>query len=128
VSAADAGSGRELLDVDVERRDGVVVVHVAGELDYPAKDLLLAELDEWTSDAEPLVVDLSSVTFIDSSGLGALIRANKQMQRPRGPLAVVCVPGGRVSHLIHLTGLHQVLRLYDTVDQAVSAERTNRAS
>lgn len=128
MSTADAGSGRELLSVDVERRDGVVVVHVAGELDYPAKDLLLSELEGWAADAEPLVVDLTLVTFIDSSGLGALIRVHKQMRQSRCLLAVVRTPGGRVAHLFELTGLHQVLRLCDTVDQAIAEVRVYLAS
>ena len=62
----------------VEERDGAVVVRLAGELDlynaHAVRDQLLAAAERGP---ERLVVDLSGLTFIDSTGLGVLIEARK---------------------------------------------------
>ena len=127
MSTSEVGTDQEFLSVDVEHRDGTVVVHVSGELDYPAKGTFLAVLHDMISSDDPIVVDLTKLTFIDSSGLGALIRVNKQVRHLRGPLPIACVPDSRISRLLDLTGLDQVLRLYDTVDHAVAAVQEDPA-
>src|SRR5690242_3929731 len=86
-SVTDAGApgpgvsgGRESAVAGVDRRDGAVIVSLAGELDlYNAEEVRRALLDTLADGAELLVIDLSEVTFIDSTALGVLIEARSRM-------------------------------------------------
>jgi anti-sigma B factor antagonist len=64
-----------------------------------------------------LVLDLSQVDFIDSSGLGALVSCLKRLG-PRGSLAVAGATGA-VSRLFTLTRMDRVFALHANVDSAV---------
>ena len=64
-----------------------------------------------------LVLDLSQVDFIDSSGLGALVSCLKRLG-PRGSLAVAGATGA-VSRLFTLTRMDRVFALHPNVDTAV---------
>src|SRR3954454_24844018 len=69
---ASAGSGgRESIVTGVDRRDGAVVLSLAGELDlYNAEEVRAALLDASAGEPPVLVVDLAEVRFIDSTALG----------------------------------------------------------
>ena len=76
----------------VERRDGSVVMRLAGELDlYNAPALRAALLDATEDDPRRVVVDLADVRFIDSTTLGVLVEARSRDRR-RG---VRCSPRPR---------------------------------
>jgi anti-sigma B factor antagonist len=65
-----------------------------------------------------LVLDLSGVDFVDSSGLGAIVACLKRLG-PRGDLAIAGAKGA-VSRLFTLTRMDKVFPLHDTVDAAVA--------
>ena len=71
----DAGRAeREAAVQGVEKRDGAIVVSLAGELDlYNAEDVRTALLECCAEEPAVLVLDLAEVTFIDSTALGVLI-------------------------------------------------------
>src|SRR5438045_9492662 len=80
--APDTGvsGGRESAVTGVNRRDGAVVVSLAGELDlYNAEEVRSALLDACAAEPAALVVDLEEVRFIDSTALGVLIEARSRM-------------------------------------------------
>jgi anti-sigma B factor antagonist len=64
-----------------------------------------------------IVLDLSQVDFIDSSGLGALVSCLKRLG-PRGSLAIAGATGA-VSRLFTLTRMDRVFALHPNVDSAV---------
>ena len=108
--------------VTVDERDGVSVVRVVGELDVFSVGTLRESLDDVVIDAvgtTNLVVDLTGLTFMDSSGLGALVRTQKKVRVLRGTFGVVCCEGP-VLRLLTLTGLTHVLRVSETVDAAIA--------
>jgi anti-sigma B factor antagonist len=82
--------------------DGGRVLILTGELDASTAPGLAAELSR---DPGPLVVlDLSELTFIDSSGLGA-IHAARQRAMDDGGILVVCRPSPTVHRVLEITGL-----------------------
>lgn len=99
----------------------ITVVEVEGEIDvHTAPDLrerLIALAD---SGASPVVVDLSKVGFLDSSGLGVLAGVNKQLETHGRRLRIVC-SDPRLVRLFSLTRLDEVLTLHPTVEDAASA-------
>ncbi len=72
-----------------------------------------------------LVVDLTQLEFIDSTGLGALIGAHRRASERKGSLRIVA-PEGQILRLLRITGLLDVLSVYATGDSALSGE--NRLS
>lgn len=64
-----------------------------------------------------IVVDLGEVTFIDSSGLGALIAGLKTARQAGGDLRIADVPE-QVITVLRLTNLDRVLRAHTTVAEA----------
>jgi anti-anti-sigma factor len=84
------------------------VVVVAGEIDLAAVDQLEGALDRAGAGGRRLVVDLSGVRFIDSSGLHLLVRAFVR-RREAGGEAVLRDPSPTVVRLLAMTGVAGVL-------------------
>jgi anti-sigma B factor antagonist len=105
--------------VDV-RPDGVAILHLRGRLDLVTAPQVKDLLAKTVAEGHPrLVVDLAEVSFIDSSGLGALISGLKAARVAGGDLRLACVgEQGRV--VLGLTTLDRVLRPYATVEEALA--------
>lgn len=92
------------VDVAVETDRRSAVVRVAGEVDAQSADLLMSRLVEASEVAARVVVDLSDVTFMDSTGLQALVGAYcVGGQDPEG--FVLRSPSPKVARLLNLAGL-----------------------
>ena len=73
------------LKIDIEERDGSLVLAVEGELDIVTSPVLDDALERArATDAETIVVDLLGISFIDSTGLHVLIKhVRAEDGRPR---------------------------------------------
>lgn len=84
-------------------------VHVRGDLDLSTSpelgEALLREID----DGKAVVLDLSGVTFIDSTGLNTLIRAFRASESNGGMLALSPNVPAQVSRVFQITGLDALL-------------------
>src|SRR3954469_6385263 len=69
-----------------------------------------------------VVADLSDVTFIDTTMLNALVVGHRRMVRDHGRFAVVC-NGPRVSRVLEVTGLWQILDVFGTREDALAHVR-----
>ena len=97
------------------------VVTAAGELDVHTAPSLQSAVDPVSQRAgAALVVDLSQVGFIDSTGLGVLVATLKHVRQVGGSLDVV-VTAPRVLKVFALTGLDVVIPLHDTLDGALGS-------
>lgn len=114
--------GRESAVTGVDRRDGAVVVSLAGELDlYNAKEVRGALLDACAGDPGALVVDLEDVTFIDSTALGVLIEARSRLTDRSG--FRLAAPGLETRRALEVSGLDRHFLVHDTVAEALEAAR-----
>lgn len=66
-----------------------------------------------------LLLDLSEVAFVDSTGLGAIVASFKQLG-PDGDLAI-CGAQDSVGSLFRLTRIDKVFRIFATPDEAIAA-------
>ena len=121
-SSPGASGGREAAVTGVDRRDGALVVSLAGELDlYNAEEVRSGLLDACAGDPDLLVVDLEQVTFIDSTALGVLVDAHRRMGgRAKFRLAA---PGLETKRALEVSGLDQHFSVHDSVADAVGAAR-----
>ena len=107
--------------VDVTEWAGRTVVSASGELDAHSAPALQTALDPLSQAPEAaLVVNLSEVGFIDSTGLGVLVTTLKHVRESGGRLDVV-VAAPRVLKVFALTGLDVVIPLHETLDQALAS-------
>ena len=93
---------------------------VNGEVDvYSAPELKdkVSELIE--SGQTTLIVDLSGVAFLDSTGLGALVEARSATTEAGGALPIVCTQD-RILKLFTITGLDGVFSIHPDVGAAVA--------
>ncbi|SDM65664.1 STAS domain-containing protein [Allokutzneria albata] len=111
----------ELLDVRWSTVNGWQVLSLAGEVDVSRQDELYDELSTaLRSDSAKVVLDLSQVSYIDSSGLSAIAVANREAHEV-GAVFRVAGSCGFVSRLLRTTGLDTVLDLHPTVGAAVGS-------
>jgi anti-sigma B factor antagonist len=106
-----------LADEEVDERTHVVAP--AGEIDALTAPQLGRRLLGLVDDGKThVVVDLSSVTFLDSTGIGVLLNALRFLGRRRGRLAVVC-PTKRVLRPFEVTGLVDHLAISSSREEAL---------
>jgi anti-sigma B factor antagonist len=111
----------EVFDVSQETTNRYCVVTVAGEVDMATAPSLRDRLNEAIDDGTPLlVVDLSSVTFIDSTGLGVLIGASKRVGVTDGALRLV-IAEPRILKLFEITGLMDLFTIVSSRERALAA-------
>ena len=106
------------LSVHTEAFELGATVVVAGELDLATIPRLRAELESSELAAvDAVVVDLSGVTFMDSSGLALLLDFERALRERQGRLAIAC-PEGPARLLFDVTGVGETLGLYGSRDAA----------
>ena len=109
------------LDVHRYARDTCVVLAVLGDLDLAgAPRLRQSVVSETATGIRHLVLDLTAVDFIDSTGLGVVVGALRRLRAHDAELSVVC-PEQRIRRVFEMCDLDRVFTLHETVDDAVSA-------
>jgi anti-sigma B factor antagonist len=103
----------ELLEITVSESGGVRLLRLTGELDLAGVDQFerLLTADQ-TTEAATIVLDMRKLTFIDSSGLRALIMADQRVRAEGGRFIVVRGPD-RVNEVLEITGVAQRIELVD---------------
>jgi anti-sigma B factor antagonist len=98
--------------------DRVAVVRLDGRLNMVAAPRLKSTIEDVVDRGSTrVVVDLSDVSFMDSSGLGALIASLKRARQAQGDLRIAGV-NDQVGTVLKLTNLDRVLRPFDSVEAA----------
>ena len=105
------------LEVVRLERAGAIHLRLLGELDLgSAKELEAALRDAEAQASESVVVDLSRLDFIDSTGLSALVAADRRLRETGLRLALV--PGPRpVQRVFEITGLDRRFELVDVAGE-----------
>lgn len=107
----------ELHEETVEQR--ARVVSISGELDMAVAAAFERRLLDSVAGAEPVILDLSEVTYMDSTAIGALISVRKKANMTRGRFALVCKPGD-TRRMIEYTGLDAAFDVVETREEALA--------
>ena len=105
------------------REDGrVTILTVSGDLIIGAPESLFKKTVTRLIEEERvfLLVDLKGVNFLDSSGLGALVRAMTLSQKEGGQTKLVHT-GPQIRKLLEMTKLDSVFEIYDDMERAVAS-------
>lgn len=109
------------MHIEFETRGGVSVVTIRGSVDSLTADTVLTELQSHVESGQlRLVADLGGVDYTSSAGLRALLSTVKQTRRGGGDLRLARVVPN-VLKVLELSGFTSILKLYDTVDDAVAS-------
>ena len=111
----DPSTNPDEFTLSTATHDGCEVVTLAGELDLVNAARVADTLDSVTSGPHKVVVDLTSLTFIDSSGIHAILAPRAGQQG----IVIVC-PAGNVRRVFDVTRIDQVVPLYETLDEALA--------
>lgn len=104
----------------VVRVRGLPVVVTPAEIDIGNSEMLRAALLEAAGRGHAtVVVDMRTTEFCDTAGLGVLVRAHKRAVAEGGDIRIV-VTSSVVLRVLALTGLDQALRLFSTLEEAVT--------
>jgi anti-sigma B factor antagonist len=99
------------LAVERIRVDGYELLDVQGELDIATAPRMISALNEAFASLErPLLVDLSSVDFMDSTGLALLMNASRRVKRRGQGFAIVC-PGGPIARVFEIADMVESLHV-----------------
>jgi anti-anti-sigma factor len=116
------GEIEQPLEIEVrEHEDGRAEVVVAGEIDFATHRALLGTLtDEIEHGHRRIVLDMSGVTFCDSTGLGVLVQIRQRAVEGGGWLRVAA-PTDAVRRALEITNLDRLIPAYPTVAEAADA-------
>ena len=97
----------------------LALVSVSGELDLYTADRVRRGIDEADAvGADTVVIDLSEISFIDSTALGMLVQESKRLEG-RGHSLVLVTNDPRTRRALEVTGLDRVLLTYATLHDAL---------
>jgi anti-anti-sigma factor len=101
-----------------EVRDNYQLFRLTGLLDAFSEPTFTRVLgSKVTEDPKNIILDLSQIDFVDSSGLGALVRLAKEVQNNKAIFQIVT--NARVTQTVKLVRLDKFLMLQSSVDEAV---------
>lgn len=111
------------IETSLRHRDGVPVLDVMGEIDIYTtpqfKDAVSAAIDE----GKPgIIINMSQVTYMDSSGFGTLLSATKRLRPVSGALFLSGC-NDAITRMLQITRLNTIFGIYLTEDDAVAAAK-----
>lgn len=111
------------LRLSTRSEGGRTVIEVGGEIDVYTAPRLREQLTELVDSGRyDIVVDMSDVEFLDSTGLGVLVGGLKRVRTHEGSMHLVCTHE-RILKIFRITGLTRVFPIHDSVAAAVAANR-----
>ena len=109
-----------LAEIDVERRGGIVVARLSGEVDMTnaarVRDQLL---DAVPNDVLALVVDLHECRYLDSAAIEVVFDVSRRLQRRRQELRLVVPESSPLGRVLVLTDVNSVAPVYSTLESAL---------
>ncbi|MEO7995522.1 MAG: STAS domain-containing protein [bacterium] len=106
------------MDIRLEDRDGVLVIHPVGELTSQSAPNLRAIFEQHITPASPSVVlDATDVKYIDSAGLGSLISGLHRSREYAGQF-LVCNLQEEVQSIFALTKMDSLFKIFPSADLA----------
>ena len=110
------------MQLEIEDKDGVTLVHVReAKLTYPVLSAFFSEVRQRVeAGARKVVIDLSAVSYIDSASIGCLMDIHRLLTEKSGQVKLSGLQQ-RVETMISMTGVHKIIELYRSEDEAVQS-------
>ena len=101
--------------VSYEEKENTLVVHIGGEIDHHSAVAVRTELDAKITEARPtrVILELSAVDFMDSSGLGLIMGRFALIKKYVGTLSLLD-PSPAVMKMMKLAGMDRMVTILKT--------------
>ncbi|MEI6430576.1 MAG: STAS domain-containing protein [bacterium] len=109
------------LQIEMRRVSGATILDLTGEVDSYNAPKLRDRMERLIAEGESqLIINLSKVDYIDSTGIGMLVGGLKQASEAGGGIKLIC-PNKDVYRLFHITNLTRAFPIHDTEQAALEA-------
>lgn len=106
--------------LNIERIDGVPIVHVHQDIDAANATITRHQLaDALGPDASSLVIDLSKTGYVDSAGIDMLLRLSDRLDHRRAELILVIPDTSQLKRLVSIVGLADAIAIHPTLPTAL---------
>lgn len=95
----------------------IMVISFYGELHSAQTETLLQKFKAYINKADKFILNLTDLEYIDSKGLGCLIRFQSNLKNAN-KLMVICGVSGKVKKVFSLTRFDQYMNIFDTAENA----------
>lgn len=113
------------LHLDTSTGKTIGVARIEGRLDATNSGTLLQKFPEWLEQTNDFVFDCSALSFIDSSGLGAIVGCLRKALEKNGDLRLACLDP-KVSMVFELTKAKQLFSIYHDCHEALDSFNTGK--
>ncbi len=114
------------IETSLRHRDGVPVLDVTGEIDIYTTPQFKEAVSAAISDGQSSIINMSKVTYMDSSGFGTLLSATKRLRPVDGALYLTGC-NDAITRMLQITRLNTIFGIYVTEEEAVAAALSHPA-
>ncbi len=109
------------MNLDTSREDEVLTVNLKGRIDGNNHHVFEASLQQEITDADKVVLlDCEDLSYINSAGLRAILKAAKVLWERDGKLAL-CALSPLVEDVITIAGFHKIIPIHDSRDDLLAS-------
>lgn len=108
------------MQIIFQTRDNTLIVKLLGDLDHHGAEQIREKIDSKViaSNSKNLILDLSELKFMDSSGIGIIIGRYKIISSVGGRLSLVC-PSKSINKIIRMCGIEKIITIKDTLNEVL---------
>jgi anti-sigma B factor antagonist len=107
--------------LDITEKDGATIVALSGDVDLQTSPIVRQGLLECLESHDKVLVDMSQVSYIDSSGVASLVEAF-QVSRKKGSSFALAHVSPAAMRVLNLARLDKVFSIFESVEDALAAD------
>lgn len=108
------------MKLKTHKKDDVVIFEMAGRLNAVNVHLLKKKFQSFTPQENCFVFDLSSLEYLDSTGLGGIVSCLKTATTNNGDVKIACLQN-KTKMVFEITRAYKIFDIFEDVDSAVAA-------
>jgi anti-anti-sigma factor len=123
IAIIHGGVMADILRLDNYILGDITVIRAEGEIDlHSVSDLRRLIEDFLRTGYSKLIIDLTGVTYLDSSGIGALLAFQRSLKKEGCCLGIVISPSRKsIFRLFEISRINTILNIYDSLEEAIDA-------
>ena len=112
------------MDLKIVKKNNTLFVSLNGDIDHHNSEIIKDKVDEGIIKyhCKNLIFDMSTVDFMDSSGIGVFIGRYKTISKRGGQVCITNIDA-QLDRILEVSGLYRILKVYDTVKEAIEGIR-----
>ena len=109
-----------MLGCRLAARDGAAILSLSGELDLTAAPSFLGHLKRASDGGTHIVLDLSGLRYMDSTGINALLNARQKFAQTGRRIVLAAVPV-TIRRILDIIAVEELIPVFPTVDEAIQS-------